>query len=262
MADVIREHALKLFSQGYRLDNRKFDQYRPITIEYGISAKSAEGSARVKIGKTEVVAGVKVEYNEPYADTPDEGSIMVNAELLPMSNPEFESGPPSIDSIELSRVVDRAIREGHAIDLQKLCIKVGEKMWVVMIDIYPLNDDGNLFDAAALVAMAAIKDARFPKLDGDKVLYGQPSNEKLPLKNTPMSCTVLKVDGVYLVDPLSSEEKMADARLTVGVLEDGTVCALQKGGDEGLTPKDIDAMILLAQEKTKELRKHLEAGKR
>lgn len=261
MADVIKQHTLKLLSQGYRLDGRKFDEYRPITIEYGVSSKSAEGSARVKIGKTEVVAGVKLEYGTPYADTPDEGSIMVNMELLPMSNPEFESGPPSIDSIELSRVVDRAIREGHALDLNKLCIVQGEKMWIVIIDIYPLNDEGNLFDAAALAALAALKDARFPKVEDDKVNYKERTNEKLPLGKLPMSCTVLKVGESFLVDPLIDEQKMEDARLTIGVLEDGTVCALQKGGEEGLSPEDIDKMIEIAQTKTKELRKHLEAKK-
>jgi exosome complex component RRP42 len=261
MPDVIKEHLLKLISQGYREDGRKFDEYRPITIEYGVSAKSAEGSARVKIGKTEVVAGVKVEVGKPYPDTPEEGSIMVNAELLPMSNPEFESGPPDINAIELSRVVDRAIREGHAINFKKLCIKVGEKMWIILIDIYPINDEGNLFDAAALAGMAAIKDARFPKIEKGKedeivVLYGQPSNEKLPLERVPMSCTVWKVGTGMIVDPSINEEKMSSARLTVGVLDNGVVCALQKGGDEGLTPEELDQMIAIAQDKTKEMRKH------
>lgn len=262
MTDVIKQHALKLLSQGYRLDNRKFDQYRQIEIEYGISAKSAEGSARVKIGKTEVVAGIKLEQGEPYSDTPDEGSIMVNMELLPMSNPEFESGPPSINSIEISRVVDRAIREGHAIDLKKLCIKEGEKMWNVIIDIYPINDDGNLFDTAAMAALAALKDARFPKMDGDKIIYGSASNEKLPLKNLPMSCTVWKVGSSFLVDTSIFEEKISEARLTVGVLENGITCALQKGGDEGLSAEEIDKMIEIAQQKTKELRKCIEGSKK
>ncbi len=257
MADVIREHSLKMLSMGYREDGRKFDEFRPVQIEYGVSSKSAEGSVRVRIGKTEVVAGVKVEIGKPYLDTPNQGSIMVNAELLPMSSPEFESGPPSIDAIELSRVVDRTIREGHALNFEKLCIKEGEKMWMVLIDIYPINDDGNLFDAAALAGLAAIQDARFPKMDGEKILYGEPSNEKLPLEHLPMSCTVIKIGQTFLVDPSPNEEKLCDARLTVGVLDDGTVCALQKGGDLGISPADIDKMIEMAQEKTKELRKKL-----
>src|SRR3989338_8090270 len=105
MIDITKEHLIELFGKGFRLDGRKFDEYRKINVEYGISSRSAEGSARVKIGKTEVVAGVKLEIGKPYSDRPDEGSIMVSMEFLPLSNPEFESGPPGIDSIELSRVV-------------------------------------------------------------------------------------------------------------------------------------------------------------
>ncbi len=258
MVNVVKEHILQLFSKGFRLDGRKIDEYRKVSVEYGISPKSAEGSARVKIGKTEVVAGIKLEVGEPYSDSPDQGSIMVNAELLPMSSPEFESGPPGIGAVELSRVVDRAIREGKALNFKKLCIKSGELMWTVLIDIYPINDDGNLFDAAALASLAALKDAKFPKLVNDKITYKEgPTKDKLPLEKLPVSCTVVKMGNTLLVDPGVDEEKQIDARLTVGVLEDGTVCSLQKGGDEGLTPEDVDNMVEIAIKKTKELRKVL-----
>ncbi len=256
--DVLREHILELYKKEARLDLRKFDEYRKIEIEYGISAKSAEGSARVKIGKTEVIAGVKLELGQPYSDTPNEGTLMVNVELLPMSNPEFESGPPGIDAIEISRVVDRVIREGHCLDFKKLCIREKEKMWIVIIDIYPINDAGNLFDAAALAALSAIKDARFPKVEDDKINYKERTDKKLPIKTWPMSCTLVKVGNTILVDPLLEEEKFIDARLTIGILEDGELCALQKGGDFGLSPEEIDKMIEIALKKTKELRKVLE----
>src|SRR3989338_5346357 len=164
MIRVVRDHIRSLAEKGAREDGRDFLEYRkPIKIEYGVSSKSAEGSARVTIGDTEVVAGVKLEVGEPFPDTPDEGVLMVGAELLPLSNPEFESGPPSIDSIELARIIDRGIRESKCIDFSKLCIKKGEKVWMVFIDIYPINDSGNLFDAASLAALAALKDAKFPE---------------------------------------------------------------------------------------------------
>src|SRR3989344_4561618 len=120
MVNIVREHILELLGKDIRMDNRKFDEYRKVTVEYGISPKSAEGSARVKIGKTEVLAGVKMEVGEPYQDNPDQGTIIVNAELLPMSSPEFESGPPGISAIEMARIVDRAIRESKALDFKKL----------------------------------------------------------------------------------------------------------------------------------------------
>src|SRR3990167_1904107 len=149
----LRSHIIGLLNAGVRLDGRKLTDYRgPIEIERGI-IKTAEGSARVRIGETEVMVGVKLEVGEPYPDTPGEGTIIVGAELLPMSNPEFELGPPGIQAIELARVVDRGIRESKALDFKKLCIKEGENIWMVIIDICPLNDDGNLIDAAVLATL-------------------------------------------------------------------------------------------------------------
>ena len=257
MTSITKQHILTTLEKGQRLDGRKLDEYREVTIEYGISSKSAEGSARVKIGKTEVVAGVKMEIGTPYSDKLDEGTIMVNIELLPLSNPDFESGPPSIESIELSRVIDRAIREGHAIDFKKLCIRSGEKMWMVVIDLYPINDAGNLYDAGALAAIGAIKDVKFPKLQDDKIIYGELTNKKLPLGPVPISCTLIKIGDKILVDPTLKEWEVADARLTMGMLEDGTLCSLQKGGDTPLTIEEIDQMVGIATKKTKELRKVL-----
>ena len=56
--------------------------------------------------------------------------------------------------IELSRVVDRGIRESGCIDMESLCIVPGEKVWGVMIDIHVLSDQGNIFDACGLAAIA------------------------------------------------------------------------------------------------------------
>src|SRR3989338_7450214 len=110
-----KETIYQLASEGKRMYGRSLEEYRkPIEIETDISW-TAEGSARVRIGDTVVLAGVKMALEKPYNDTPDEGGIMVNAELLPLSSPDFEPGPPSIDGIELARVTDRGIREAKAI---------------------------------------------------------------------------------------------------------------------------------------------------
>ncbi len=256
MNSDLKNHITETLNKGLRFDGRKTNEYRKITVEYGIT-KSAEGSARVKIGDTEVIGGVKLEVGTPYPDTPDEGTIIVGAELIPLSSPEFESGPPGIQAIELARVVDRGIRESKALDFKKLCIESGEKVWLVLIDVIPLNDDGNLFDAASLAALAALKDARFPAFDGKKVDYKKKTKEKLPLSKEPISITVLKIGKNYLVDPSPEEEEVLDSRLTVATMADGALCALQKGGDMPINTEDIDKMIDIALEKSKELRKHL-----
>jgi len=258
MLSISKQYIHTLAKKGLRADQRKMEEFRkPITVEYGISAKSAEGSARVKIGDTEVVAGVKTEVGKPYPDSPGDGTIMVNVELLPLSSPEYESGPPSIDAIELARVVDRGIRESHSIDFKKLCVTEGELVWTIMIDIYPINAAGNLFDACALAALAALKDAKFPKLENDVINYKEMTEISIPLEFLPVSCTIHKIADKFLVDPTRDEELASDARLTVAFTEAGKICAMQKGGDYPFTEEEIDKIVNLAAEKTSELRQFL-----
>ena len=249
----------QLARQGKRLDGRGLTDYRgPIEIETDISW-TAEGSAKVTIGKTVVMAGVKTEINKPYNDTPNEGGIMINAELLPLSSPEYEPGPPQIKAIELARVTDRGIREAKAIDMKKLCITPGEKAWFVIIDIVTINDAGNLFDAAGLAALTALKAAKFPAVDEETgaIDYKHKTKESLPILKEPLPVTIYKIGGNLIADPTVEEEHAYDARLTVASDEKGTISALQKGGDAPLTIEEISKMVEIALEKAKFLRNEI-----
>ncbi len=246
------DYILSLIKENKRIDGREADEYREIKIEYNIS-KNAEGSARCKIGETEVIVGVKMDVGEPYSDSQDQGVIMVTAELTPIASPSFELGPPNEWATELARVVDRGIRESKCIDFKKLCIKEGEKVWMIFLDIYPINDDGNLIDASVLAALAALKNARMPKYEDDKVSYGEFTNEKLKLSKLPINFTFGKIQDKIILDPNSKEEAALDARLSVSVYE-GNIHAMQKGGDYGLTLEDVDKMVEIAMKKEKEVR--------
>ncbi|MEK6907395.1 MAG: exosome complex protein Rrp42 [Nanoarchaeota archaeon] len=246
------DYILSLIQQDKRSDERKFDEYRDIKIELNIS-KNAEGSARCKIGETEVLVGVKMDVGEPYPDSPDEGTIIVTAELTPIASPNFELGPPGSQATELARIVDRGIRESQAVDFKKLCIKKGELIWMVFIDIYPLNDDGNLIDASVLGALAALKHARFPKLEKDKVVFGEFTDKKLGLTKLPVTLTFGKINDKILLDLNSKEESAIDSRLSISIC-DGDIHAMQKGGDKAMTPEDIEKMVDIAIKKEKELR--------
>ncbi len=253
-----KKHIIELSKSDLRLDGRKLTEFRqPIIIKTSVS-KTAEGSSHVKIGDTEVMAGVKVELGVPYPDMLDQGTMMVGAELLPLSSKEFELGPPSIKAIELARVVDRGIRESKAIDFKKLCIKEGEQVWTLLIDICSINDAGNLMDASSLAVLAALKDMRFPEIDENGVIdYQKKTDKGIELNGIPVAVTVLKIGDKFIVDPINEEEDALDARLTVTTMEDGTLCAMQKGGEGSLTEEEIFQMIDIATEKAKDLRKLL-----
>jgi ribosomal RNA-processing protein RRP42 (EC 3.1.13.-) len=160
---IKRESYLNLYRKGQRADERDFYSPRKITIQTNVLEK-ANGSSLVKLGNTQVMAGIKIEPGEPFFDTPDQGVLQVHAELVPLASPQFEPGPPDENSIELARVIDRSLRDPKAIDLNSLVIRHGDKVWMIWLDLYILDYDGNLFDASMLAAMAALLTAKCPNM--------------------------------------------------------------------------------------------------
>jgi len=233
---------VELAKQGKRLDGRAFDEMRDFTIELG-KCENAEGSARIMLGQTELIAGIKMGVDKPYPDSPDEGAISVGAELIPLAHSEYESGPPSFDEIEVARVVDRGIRESKSIDFAKLCIKEGEAVWVAFMDFYPMNADGNLFDAGAIAGLAAFMSAKVPKLNDKNKIIKHEYEGKLELKRMPLLTSFVKVGGKIMVDATYVEEKAAEARFSVSTTEDGYMAAMQKGMGGSFSVDEINYMI-------------------
>lgn len=261
MSSLITKVRLKqieaLLEKGKRLDERGLLDTREIKIEQGVIEK-AEGSARVLLGKTEVLVGVKVETGEPFPDTPKDGVMTVNAELVPLASPNFEPGPPDENSIELARVVDRGIRESHAVDTEKLCIEEGKNVFVVFVDVYVLNHDGNLIDASAIAAMAALMNTKMPNYEiKDGELKIKQGYTPLPLKSHPVTVTLGKINNKLIVDPWIEEESVMDSRITFASNEEGNICAIQKGGSSYFTPQQILDASKIALDKAAELRKKL-----
>lgn len=262
MSSLITRVRLKqienLIEKGKRLDGRGLGDYREIKIEQGIIEK-AEGSARALLGKTEVLVGVKIETGEPFPDTPNEGVLTVNAELVPLASPSFEAGPPDENSIELARVVDRGIRESKAIDTEKLVIEAGKKVFVVFVDIYVLNHDGNLIDAAALAAVAALRNTKMPnyEIENGEVKIKQ-GYTQLPMRAYPITVTLGKINGKLIVDPWLEEEEAIDSRISMAINDEGNICAIQKGGVGFFTPQQILEAAKIAKEKAAELRKKVD----
>ena len=256
MNKPIKKFISELLKKGSREDGRKLLDYRKIDIEVN-PIKRACGSARVKIGETEVIVAVKMDVGAPYPDSQDRGVLICSSELFPLASPDFELGPPGDMAIELARVTDRCIRESKTIDTSKLCITEGEKVWLVFVDIYPINNDGNMFDAAALGAITALRNGKMPKYDKktERVLYEELTKDKIPVSVCPILCTFGKLNGTIFLDPTEKERKVLDARLSVATTEKGIVCAMQKGGEGTFNKDEIIKIIKMALDKGKELRK-------
>ncbi len=253
-ARIVQEKIYNLLTQGKRLDGRSPTDIRPINIITGLVEK-ADGSALVSMGGTKILVGIKTEVGSPYSDRPREGSFTVNAELLPLASISFEPGPPDERGVELARVVDRSIRESKCIDLEKLCLIEGEKAYILFIDIYVLDYDGNYYDPSTISVLAALATARIPRhevVNGKVLKTGEYFN--LQLQSLPFTVTFGIIKEKFLVDPQIEEELALDVSLIIGVDEKDNIVSIQKNSP-GLIPESLlEQMIETASEKSKFIR--------
>lgn len=247
-----KQELLRLLTENRRIDGRTPLQYRSLGVQPRYIEK-AEGSAFVELGNTKVLAAVKVGIAVPFADTPNEGILIVNAELVPLASPVFEPGPPSEESISLSRYVDRSIRESKTIDLSSLCIIPGKSVYSIYVDLYILDYDGNLTDASVIASVNALGNTSMPKygVEGQTVkkldeYFG------LGLKDHPVSITYAFFDDKYVVDPCLNEEYASDFTVSMTVKSDDRFCAIQKNGGGMISPRTViellDKSITLGKE--------------
>jgi len=199
---LLRAHLAELAENDERHNGRGRWEARDTELEIGVLPR-AEGSARVRMGDTIVYAGVKLQIMVPYPDRPNQGGLMCSAEVRPVAGPNWEPGPPSPESIELGRVVDRGIRESGCIDVDNLCLIPGEKAWQVILDLFAISDDGNLFDAFALAGIAAMRTAMIPEERFEISGEDRPLN----ISKTPIMCSYHKVGGRFVYDADGREER-------------------------------------------------------
>ena len=256
--DLVKSsYVRELVSKKIREDSRGLLDFRPIKIAAGL-IQNAEGSAQVDLGATRVLAGVKLMLGEPMSDTPDQGSLAMSAELLPLASANYETGPPSPDAVELARVVDRGIRAGNCVDLGSLLVEAG-KAWSVYVDIYVLNYDGNLFDASGIAAMSALLNTKVPAYEDGKEIR-EKREKALKIDNIVTSATFGKVDGNMLLDPTGAEEGAMTARLTVAT-DSKFIRAMQKGLGGSFSSKEVESLAEAALEKHDFVKRHIEGAK-
>ena len=214
-----KNQILELLKEGKRIDGRALDEVRELTIDVGVVPK-AEGSARARLGDTEVVAGVKVQPERPFPDTGDQGMLICTAEILPIAHNDVETGPPGPPVVELARVTDRGIRESKMLDMKQLVLEKNKSV----IGIF-----------------AAINSCKIPKyeMQDDAPVKIENEFDRPPISTLPVSVTMAKIDDYIIVDPNFDEWSIMDARITITTNSDGNVVALQKGGHDGFTQEEL-----------------------
>ncbi|XP_014482509.1 PREDICTED: exosome complex component RRP42 [Dinoponera quadriceps] len=236
---------------GFRNDGRQRYEYRSIEIETRLMPH-AHGSARLRIGNTDVLVGVKVEIDTPHADKPEEGKLDFFVDCSANATPAFEGKGGEDLATEISNLLSLAYQTSETFDLRQLCILPHKKCWKMYVDILILQCGGNLFDAVGAAVKAALYNSEIPRVIAATLDGGEPDIQlsddlydcvKLDVTNYPIVITVCKIGDNCVVDPTSEEESCSTASLIMSVMPNGKMTSVVKMGYASLQPTTLIKML-------------------
>ncbi|XP_009343467.2 exosome complex component RRP42 isoform X1 [Pyrus x bretschneideri] len=253
-------------AQDIRSDGRKRLTPRPINVKTGVISQ-ANGSARVRMGATDVIASVKAELGRPTALQPDKGKVFINVDCSPTAAPMFEGRGGEELSAELSVALQHCLLGGKSgsgagIEVSSLVVVEGKICWDLYVDGLVVSSDGNLLDALGAAIKAALSNTGIPRVNvaagasGDEQPEVDVSDEEFLQFDTskvPVIVTLTKVGKHYIVDATSEEESQMSSAVSISVNRQGHICGLTKRGGAGLDPSIILDMVSVAKTVSEQL---------
>ena len=209
-------------SKVARLDGRRWDEPRPITITPGYQ-RFAEGSALIETGLTRVLCAASLEERvPPFLRGQGRGWVTAEYNMLPRSTNtrtprDRDAGRISGRSQEIQRLIGRALRA--VTDMEAL----GER--TVTIDCDVLQADGGTRTASITGAYVALRQALQALVDNGVL-------RRAPLHSGVAAVSVGLVDGELLLDLCYQEDFDAQVDFNVVMTDRGQLVELQ-GATEG-----------------------------
>lgn len=183
----------------------------------------------------------------------------------------------------ISNRLDRIVASCEVVRLQDLAVgEVAEDMvWVLYCDLYCLEYDGNVLDAAMVALLAALQDTKLPVLerlegaepDAQLVVSETAPPRALVLQHLPATLSFAVVDSHIVADPTLEEESLGgstdvDAALlgggaaevgatsdsfTVVTDEEQRLCGVHKAGGSPLADSQLRECVELARARGRHL---------
>ncbi|XP_053322999.1 exosome complex component RRP42 [Spea bombifrons] len=272
MASVVLSEAEKAYilhgiQDDLRVDGRACEDYRCIEVETEVVSNTT-GSARVKIGHTDVLVGIKAEMGTPKLERPEEGYLEFFVDCSANATPEFEGRGGEELGTEIANVLYKMFENKSSLDLRSLCIQTSEHCWVLYVDVLLLECGGNLFDAISIAVKAALFNAKIPKVhmleDDDGAKDFELSDDpydcmRVNVANVPCIVTLSRIGHRHVVDATLQEEACSLASLLVSVTSQGVLTFMRKIGKGSLDPESIFEMIETGKRVTKSLHTSLQS---
>src|SRR5882757_4646143 len=200
-----------------RPDGRKADELRPVEIAPGY-LKTAEGSALITIGNTQVLCAASVETSVPaFLRNTGKGWVTAEYSMLPRATStrtarEITKGRASGRTHEIQRLIGRSLRS--VIDLGAL----GERSIILDCDV--LQADGGTRVASITGAYVALGLAVKQMLQYKMV-------SKSPLTGAVAAISVGMLNGEAILDLCYEEDSRADVDANVVMTDTGRFVEFQ-----------------------------------
>ncbi|XP_063706180.1 exosome complex component RRP42 [Culicoides brevitarsis] len=263
MANIHLSEAEKVFilhgiRENLRCDGRKRSDYRPMEIETDIVLNS-NGSARLRLANSDVMASIKAEIDQPHASRPNEGKVEFFVDCSANATPEFEGRGGEELALEISNTMSKAFSSPNTFDLKTLCILPRTYCWKLYIDILILECGGNLFDAVSIAVKAALFDTKIPNVTPVELDKGNTELvlsddiydcSRLDVTKVPLLVTLCKVGDDCIIDPTAEEEECKIASLVVGVCcqseTEATIATIRTSGTGSISQETLSKQLKMS----------------
>jgi len=221
-----------------RPDGRKPDEPRPVEIVTGY-LKTAEGSALITVGNTQVLCAASVENSTPpFLRNTGKGWVTAEYSMLPRATStrttrEVAKGRPSGRTHEIQRLIGRSLRA--VIDLAAL----GERSIILDCDV--IQADGgtrvaSITGAYVALALAVKQMVRFKMVS------------KSPLTGAVAAISVGMLHGEALLDLCYEEDSRAEVDANIVMTDSGRFVEFQATAEhESFDDGQMSAMTKLAR---------------
>ncbi len=213
--------------KGKRLDGRKWDELRPISLQVGLM-KNADGSAYIEWGKNKIMAAVygPKEVHPKHQVLPDRALLRCRYHMAPFSVDERKNPAPSRREIEISKVIREALEPAVIVeDYPRTAIEV----WVEV-----LQSDGGSRCAGLTAASLALADAG------------------INMRDMVVGCSCGIIEDTVVADLDDTEDKEGSGDMPVAIMPNlGQVTLLQVDGI--YTRENFQKAFELAIEKGKQV---------
>jgi len=280
-----------------RIDGRELYSSRDVKFTF----ERTPGVVVVKWGKTMIRGCVTGEIVVPRKERGNEGEIRLSCRFGGIAGQELQRNTRGDESwqtkeIECSSLLTKLIRDTKVLDPESLCIIMGEKVWRITVEIDALNNDGNLFDASFIAAIAALKSFRRHEVSTalgnstDIVVHSSDARAPIPLSISQIAVLVSfaqfcgtgkpsklvdeevnvdedeessssddnDIDALWMLDANRSEEKSSSGFLRVATNNAGDILGVFTMDGAILTAGHYQFLVEKAREQSKNILNSLE----